>query len=222
MPEHVIVQHAIHGKSGLAQDRYVNTFHLDTGVVPNTFPEIALLFPTFWSSVPTGESFGLKTLMSPLLNGVPATVSFYAQSDPKPRTPRYVYQYTFSTVTTNTPLPSEVAICLSYRARVVSGQNKARRRGRIYLGPLSNAPINNVNPGSDAGLEDNIGSIITKAAAEFCAKLNTAGAKWVVWSEMDQAMNEIEVFSVDNAFDTQRRRGMAPSAVTTATVVQTP
>ena len=113
--------------------------------------------------------------------------------------------------TTRTPislsLPTEVALCLSYATtddpdKATSG----RYRGRIYLGPLN----------TTGGLRPSSGIIgYALAFGQALAAIGTAGnTTWVMYSRADNATRKIESIWVDNAWDTQRRRGAAPTART--------
>lgn len=124
------------------------------------------------------------------------------------------------TVAGSDNLPSEVSVCLSFNASLVgvleeSGTTRprARRRGRIYLGPLRDVvtEVNNEPHPPPALL-----NCLRENAADYLA----AGAfahdfNWGVWSREDWAIREVAAVSTDDAFDTQRRRGNAPTARTT-------
>lgn len=127
--------------------------------------------------------------------------------------------------------PSEVALCLSYKN--VSGGTvpPARKRGRIFVGPLEA-----VHVGVRAGLAVPVPTaalINLLIAAGQRLRDNTAPviASWVVYSRPYAGRDEIvrpgrptlpaiparagatfpvTQVSVDDAFDTQRRRGEAP------------
>lgn len=99
------------------------------------------------------------------------------------------------------PGPREVAVCLSYRA----GPSTPRSRGRIYLGPVAQYSIQGeyVNQGI-ANSAKRIGLGLMS--------IQTLGAAWSLYSRRVQAFAEITNFSVDNAWDTQRSRGLPATA----------
>lgn len=120
--------------------------------------------------------------------------------------------------------PSEVAICVSYQGTAQVGLVQARRRGRIYLGPL-NAGAG--NGGSPARPHADFLSTATEAFQEFVQDVD-ASAEFVVYSrpyagrEAIPRVNKpdlpaiaprtgttvnVDQFWIDDAFDTQRRRG---------------
>lgn len=108
-------------------------------------------------------------------------------------------------------LPSEAAIVLSFHAdltgvpeEVGATRPRARRRGRVFIGPL------NANATTDAGLVEDQIRISVNAAGNFLK--DSSGVDWRVWSRMDATTRAVVGGSVDNAFDTQRRRGIDATA----------
>jgi hypothetical protein len=121
------------------------------------------------------------------------------------------------------PLPREVAFCLSYHgylvgqaeevadgpdAGVARDRPAARHRGRIYLGPLSQAALT-------AGTESRPGNavqVIALAMATYLltppAPLYDNGCEWVVYSRKNAFAYPVTGAWVDNEWDTQRRRGL--------------
>lgn len=87
---------------------------------------------------------------------------------------------------------------------------KQRRTGRIYVGPFHTSVLDGTGAGRPwatflSDLED--------AFLDLCnaIKAITGGGELGVWSRANESVYALEAFSVDNAFDTQRRRGIAPS-----------
>jgi hypothetical protein len=97
--------------------------------------------------------------------------------------------------------PREVACALSYRA----GPSRPRSRGRIYLGPISAAQVGNEYVPLAIGNQ-------AKALGLALLSIVTLGAEWSLYSRTIQAFAGITNFSVDNAWDTQRSRGLPPTA----------
>lgn len=128
--------------------------------------------------------------------------------------------------------PSEVAVALAFHGPYAGASEfgpgtpktrpRSRLRGRIYLGPLLlNAVTWQVESATNR---------IT-VGDQFRADLLIAGAKlfndlrgmspsvnWCVWSRKNGDIAEISTLTVDDAFDTQRRRGQVPSSRLSATV----
>lgn len=102
-------------------------------------------------------------------------------------------------------LPHEVAICLSYSAEDDPDQAGRRRRGRIFLGPLGSGSAGGERPG--ATLRDQVLDF-----GESLAQVGVASAAtWLLFSRLDNSGFKIESIWVDDSWDTQRRRGLAPT-----------
>lgn len=108
-------------------------------------------------------------------------------------------------------LPSEVAVCLSYHADLTDYQQElgvtrpaARRRGRIYLGPL-NTLARTVDATTGRVKVSAIAQSTIKDAAT--ALIATGNPNWAIWSRANLLFSEVVGGFVDDAFDTQRRRG---------------
>lgn len=140
-------------------------------------------------------------------------LKIYDKAAPEPRSP-LVDRDDFGPFSTPvlTPLPSEVALCLSFRGPYVSGEPKARRRGRVYVGPLavtvSEGAANGARPASG------VPAFFSDAVEALTAVLTAEGLLHCVWSRSDDTFYPVVEYWVDNAFDTQRRRGIAPTART--------
>lgn len=89
---------------------------------------------------------------------------------------------------------------------------RQRKSGRIYIGPLNTF----ASGGSPAPVRPaaNFIDTIHDAADRLHDGLTAtmAPAQWGVWSRKDAEVNDVVAVTVDNAFDTQRRRG--PRATT--------
>lgn len=126
-----------------------------------------------------------------------------------------------------TAVPSEVAVVatLETAARgvvateavnIVAGPDepatyrpKSRNTGRVYIGPLSTEAIEIVS--GTARVKQNFRQIITTKFRDLNIAFQALGAqnphRVGVWSRADAIVREAAWVSVDNAFDTQRRRG---------------
>ena len=153
----------------------------------------------------------------------PMRFKVYDLQDPEPRVP--ILETTL-TLTTGVgfAFPAEVAICLSYRAELVAGLNPARRRGRIFLGPID-------NDAGTLGLADTVilgttRTAIANAASDIIVAGATGDARWVVfsptiagpppWTEgtLEAASADVVAGFIDEAFDTIRSRGADSTART--------
>lgn len=108
-------------------------------------------------------------------------------------------------------LPAECSIVLSFQGDKAAGFPQARRRGRIFIGPIDAAANSTGRPSAGA-----ITALSTAAATLKSNVLALAGdTQWAVWSPSDGAAVEITDGWVDNSFDTQRRRGIRTNSRTT-------
>lgn len=151
---------------------------------------------------------------SHMVNPTTATLKCYRMDDLVPRVP-----YATDTAVNlgaddaaGTPCPNEVAVCLSFRKTPASGENPRRRRGRIYLGPFSSRILDDAAGNQARPLA--AWRTATAAAASTLKLAGNADSYWSVWSETDGANYKVENGWVDNAFDTQRRRGINPTVRT--------
>lgn len=109
--------------------------------------------------------------------------------------------------------PLEVCGCLSYQA--VGGSSPSpRRRGRIYIGPLNTRCIEGGSGSVPPTIGVNFRNTVTGAAERLLSQ-SVAGAgsggtaaPWGVFSKTDGDIFDIIGGYMDNATDTQRRRGV--------------
>lgn len=190
--------------SALPEDSATNTWHFQA---PLTNPTSEMGFMT---TALTNFYQAIDQYLSPKV-GSTATIRYYNLSDPKPRVP--LGESTIPlTVSSGTALPSELAVCLSYQAAKISGTNQARRRGRIYIGPLGTIAAGTTSA-SDRPLSSFVSAIASAATAlEVAAFAN--GTPWHVYSPTSGTSAPVTDGWVDNAFDVQRRRGLRVSSKT--------
>jgi hypothetical protein len=164
--------------------------------------------------------------------GATARIKTYRLTDPVPRAPFDDVVFTFEPAITAPTLPNEVAACLSFRGANLSGVNRRRNRGRIYLGPLATAVA--IDDVGDVRVASASRTTFTAAADAFLLPVPspTSGDSilWGVFSKSDAlglavgepapaeepnytaqqaalGFHEIVQVWMDDAFDTQRRRG---------------
>jgi hypothetical protein len=149
------------------------------------------------------------------------TAKYYNLADLKPRVPIYTDAFTITPPAT-TAVPAEVSICLSYKGLFGSGFPNARRRGRVYLGPTNTGTF--ANSQGDVHVASATRTLLANAAtALLTASSSSSAFTWIVWSPTEAAggpfageggtgggdFPDTAVTGgwVDDAFDTQRRRG---------------
>jgi len=218
MPDHFYEgQCTIPYWSALPTDVVTNTFHFRwANTSPPTTPDYVALetaIQTFYATIFTNTG-GVQ--MAQYMRPANTRWKLYDLETAKPRVPvRNVALPLTVAQDTNPTLLPEAAICLSYSAEVISGDNAARRRGRIYLGGLGNSCEGLGNATATPIVTSNA---TTKGCAAMKALANlslTYDWFWSVYSpttnaqtgSISQSFNAITHGFVDNEFDTQRRRG---------------
>lgn len=187
--------------SGLPEDYTMNTWHIDT-------TGAALAGAVAFQSDVTQFYLAIDSYLASTCEG---TIAFraYDMSEPTPRVPILIDGMA-ATPGTGT-LPQEVALCSSFQGDRVSGIPQSRRRGRVYIGPLAVAALNDA-AGRPASAF--VTALADATEALLLASIADGAYDWVVYSPTDDALVPIDNGWVDNAFDTQRRRGVAASGRT--------
>jgi hypothetical protein len=129
---HYTAQVILQGKTGLAEDRFVNTWHFqggDGGGDGSGMLGVAARLSTFYTKTYAGNP--LSHFLSPVIQPV-ATINVYDADSPKPRQP-FPFHFTLGAPGGITAVPEQIALCMSY----FSVRNLPRQRGRVYLGPFN-------------------------------------------------------------------------------------
>lgn len=207
IPGLVRAQVVLEGDSGLPEDRFVTTYvfgNQDGGSPSGSqLDDLADLLVSFWTQDPVGGTGQLQTYLGAQCSG-DAQVKLYRLGDAPPREPT-TYDFTVSGFSQSSGLPAEVALCISYYAT----RNIPRRRGRIYLGPLSN--LSGQFAAGDWRPVDLLRQVAALKARDLISASNNLLLPWAVLSQVDGVARPITDGWVDNSWDTQRRRGIAPT-----------
>lgn len=134
-----------------------------------------------------------------------------------------------------TSLPEEVALVCTLRASgwataaveapdagdpgSAVDRPKQRRSGRLFLGPLSSFGLVEEASTFRARPSDTFRGVILDRAEALSDELDALDVEWHVWSRVDVTTRRITDAQVDNAWDTQRRRGTAATVRSTRTLV---
>ena len=218
MAGHALAQVIFNGGTGLASDKYVNDFHFRTTSDPPSGAEqtvIAGLLEDFYNDTHSPGGSALATELSHLLVRAGTTIKIYDYLAAPPRVPLYTGTFTLGSTGGTSALPNEVALCSSYKqSPPVGGIALGRQRGRIYLGPLNKD--NSVETADDLRPSTAVLNKV-QGASEFLIA-GGSGVEWCVFSAAQYAddpgglgLFAIDAGFVDNAYDTQRRRGAGPS-----------
>lgn len=216
MPKYARAICRLRRDTNLPEDDVVNVWHFD-GDDSQTWAEdqddLAERLRDFYLAI---QTYLARTLSGAL------NVRIYDLEQPEPRVPRYEANYTI-TPNSSVPLPSEVAVCLSMQATPTSGIPQARRRGRVYIGPLANGVLSNETAGqADPAIAPAFVTALANAAAAMAIGPDPGDFRLAVYSptihastgSLDQAFNDVTSGWIDNAWDVQRRRGSAPTTRT--------
>jgi hypothetical protein len=196
-------------KSTLPEDTVVNTFHfMGADDVEDMAAEAATRITSFYEDPPGILASPVGAFLSNELAFEGARIKIYDMADPKPRVPVYDESASLAgfSIMGSFNLPGEVSTCLSYSADTISGGNPRRRRGRIYLGPLNDGAMTKILNDATRPLPLWIGTLA--GAGQDLANKSTVGCEWAVYSRAGNSSAVITHGFVDNAFDTQRRRGV--------------
>jgi len=221
---------ALHSTSGLPADDCVTTYHWETDEA-NPTPAIAAKLnghvAAAWNSVTApGTTMPAVWLSSEISRVNNPTNKTYAISGGSP-----LATNNWLSIAANadaSAFPSEVALCLSYNADLTDVLEEApddadpdtrperpasRRRGRIYIGPLIQQAGGATAPAKpQSAFIDCLLGMGDFLATPTDAALTAVNARWVIYSNAGLFGTTYQVIrvTVDDAFDTQRRRGRDP------------
>ncbi len=212
-------------RTGFPEDVTVNTWAIAGTLDITSGPLLLTAIDNFFNATTTTSGQAVCEFMSPALNRETNAVRLE------------VYEIDLVTGSTGSPLavnfmtlgegpsspdsllPNEVAICTSFAAEVESGAHAQRRRGRVYIGPLTDACcVHDTDNFQPTVLHDAV-TTISDATQVFQSDVNDAGLTLAVWSRVDQELFPVVRGWVDTEFDTQRRRGIRASTRVTWTGV---
>jgi hypothetical protein len=210
------LQLSIARDNGLPEDTVTNTWYV-TDQVSSSFGTV--------SAEPCSDALltfyvNMQSWFASILTGT-LSVKAYDMSDTEPRAP--VWEDTASWSPGSTSLPAELACCLSFRGASVSGEPMARRRGRVYLGPLSEGALGTVST-SDRPVSSSLFAAVDTHYATMVTAWGAVGSGYehCVYSPTTDASQTItascipvELAWMDNAWDVQRRRGAKATSRTT-------
>jgi hypothetical protein len=224
-----LVTATMESTSGIPADRVVNTFAVAGGDAASATSRDGVLaaFENFYADVPTGATQAAGWWLGKQLSrGAGAgRLRLYDITNDLAGTPHGSpigeLPFTLDTPGDDESYPDEVAICVTIEglnrlAAPVEGAGdtrpRQRRTGRIFFGPLSKVSAGNTltRPTVSSGVTTWLGQAFDKLQTDLIAL--GAGEALGVWSRANATVLTAEAVSVDNAFDTQRRRGLKASS----------
>lgn len=199
------------GFSNLPEDRFVNTWHFSNSLSAALHvPNIVTTLDAFYKEENVGGE-ALDEFLSPAVNRQ-YEYRIYDLADPEPRVPTIIPKSMNSAAATSGH-PEELSIVLSFHG---APPVTARRRGRIYFGPLANMNTITTASGSQySSVHVNIIGHLIEAANAMLTASNANTGGWAIRSSVP-TQNFVPVTGgfVDNGIDIQRRRGPDASART--------
>ena len=217
-PDHYRILAIFKGKSGLPEDVFVNTWHVRNdalaGSRAGTARDIAARVHDFYFEAINGTR---------LSSFMPASVIDsveYRGYDLGQQEPREAFISTPADMDRaavfggGDALPLEVAACLSFKTAVIppkAGTVGKRGRGRLFIGPLTTQAM---TPSAGSGYPAVHEVLRTAAVNSFQRFANLNFLTPVVLSPTYQQTDRINGVWMDDAFDTQQRRGQEPKVRT--------
>lgn len=226
MPRTYLAQITLHGISGIPSDVYMNSFHFrhPDDPSPTEWTDLSDAIIAFYNDTPASVVPGdeaptgsVGAMLSGAVTQNNHDLRFYEVSAAPPRLPVVEVVWNLDEAPGVTALPEEVAICLSMKGDTVAGTDSgpgphlpARHRNRTYIGPTRTAFLDFAESACRPSLQAQ--SRIMNAFAAMGDASITAGFRPEVWSPTRDAGEAVQTFWVDNAWDTQRRRGGQPTS----------
>jgi hypothetical protein len=220
MPFVVQVQHSIPYFTGIPEDVVTNVMHFRYEDVISPSPEhlddLRDAVKDFFNQLYGGIS-GSTATMAKFMRPALARQKMYLLADTPPRVPvldEVVPLTGLNQDATTSRIPTEVSVCVSFHGTYVGGENRQSKRGRIFLGGLGDGWL---AAGSAGDFPIPAGDPLNRAK-QACINLKAATDAddwtWLVWSPTLGTGSAVVAGWIDNAFDTQRRRGNAATART--------
>jgi hypothetical protein len=209
--------------SGLARDRVVNTFSFeaDDALLVADADDIRARLETFYNGTGEGAAQPIRYYLSSCLSRtVKPVVRIYdvgtMLGGGAAGSPTYVRNFVGNLGVPGEAvgLPSEVSLVLGFNADfgadvefAPGARPRARDRGRVFIGPLTSGCL---TTGTANRVMPSAGLINTVLGAGKDLRDANGAIRWAVWSRTAARMRPVTLVSVDDAFDTQRRRGERP------------
>lgn len=221
--KHAMVTVRMPFEGGLARDVAENTFHF---IYPGedisaNYEGFRTRLEDFYNTEAVATSVAVTDFIGPMVNRSEVTIGY---ADIVTATGIYdgetVWEPFDLDAAEGTPgqWPSEVALCMTFGGTSTPPLPVAQRRGRIYIGPLGDNG-DTLDPNGNNRPTGTIRNTIAEAGTRL-ADSGGAGLDWMVYSRVARSLTLVRGGWIDDAWDTQRRRGMDPTARTTWTITE--
>lgn len=218
-------------QSGLPEDVAINDFYFVKENPDDTEADIDSLvarLDSFYNDIPAGGTKSLSDYVGIQVSRVAEACSFLVYRSPTiiPVTlpwgsPVGVRSWTLGAGDSASGYPAEVAAALSYHADLTNVPETqtnpdpppaiirpaSRKRGRLYFGPLIPGAGSNEGPNQDASMTTAVRTHFARSMEDLLAANDELD--WCVFSPTGLTVSAVVGGYVDDAFDTQRRRGTA-------------
>jgi hypothetical protein len=211
-----LAQVVLQYKSNLPKDVTVNDFVFGEAT-PGSFLGVVTDIVSFYNVIASG-AYSIAQLLGEQIdrNAGASKIKFYdltgkldgsAHGSPVYET---TWQLGAEHASGEPSMPEEVAICASFYGslaglseEVGATRPKQRHRGRVFLGP-----VNNLTMTSDSTTKRRVVHPMAQTTIRAaCLALAASTHQWSVWSRRNAATYPVTGGFIDDAFDTQRRRG---------------
>jgi len=219
IPPMPVYKHAVHiaARTGLPADDSVNTLYTRTpaAATDGQLDAIMGIISTYYTNIPSGHaaspSYYYSADRDPASNACRIDTYLMPSTRGDIGTPVRALHFTWSPNPGSTvPLPDQVAVCQSYQASVVGVVNPRRYKGRFFLGPLNNGSMYESSGGLGAQTVNaemrTIMNLNAQQVLGIALEALSSSPRWVQWSSADWVARDVVQASVDERFDTQRRR----------------
>lgn len=229
-------------ETGLPEDICENTCHVSLPDDVITGPELAdclEAFQNFYIIDGVGQSLEVAKFLSTTIErtGAVHQILAYITGDLTGATPTgspvSTLAFTMPAASVSDNFPEEVAAVLSYHGDLTDVPAEEvnpspppamirpaqRRRGRMFVGPV-NTTASTESGGGYPRPNAQFRGDVTSAFTNMYDAINAIGgnvANLCVWSKSDAALYPVFGGFMDDAWDTQRRRGVAPTTRTSFT-----
>lgn len=199
--DHFRVLATFERSSEMPEDQVVNSWAFRNDGIPGDLETLGneiqrVLDAFYFGEVSAGQSIG--AYMSPDLTALNYRV--YDLGQAPPREPLIVPSLDFNIISAGSPLVEEAAVVMSMK----SDGNGKRDRGRLYLGPLRTSAVQAVD--GRTRVSTAFRNVIADRATDVIQ--TTENVTWTFVSQADAAAKVVTRGYIDNAFDTQRSRGI--------------
>jgi hypothetical protein len=216
----ILCEAVLPSTTGRPEDAVINTFAWLTSTSPasnSELTDIGVFMTSFYNNV-RATTFSVASFLGTQLSRAALAAHFKlydltGAEDGRPHgSPIRDITWTLGNPTpASTNLPSEIAVVLSFHSLLTDFQQElgdtrpaARRRGRVYLGPVNSGALNVDATSHIVSVSTLCRDTISQAGD---AMLATPTAQWAQWSRANLQLDSVTGGFVDNAFDSQRRRG---------------